>query len=100
MPVSFEVVLKKGNDGSILVYGNYKSGTAPLYVERVTVSEMDSTGNVVFNSVHHPNLYLDPSPGSYLLVCKQPCGTNIKAGQAKIYYSLIDKIGESPKTPL
>jgi hypothetical protein len=100
MQTVFEVTIRKGDDGSINVFGLYKSGTLPLFIERVNLSEMDSAGSVVCNSCVHVRMSLDPVTGSYLLMSKPLSGANVVAAQAKACYLEIDKSAQSPKTAL
>ena len=91
----FQILMSKSSSGDILVIGNYRSGNEPVFVERVVIEEMDSSGDAVFGSSHHVHRSIDPRPGGYLLVSKRPSGSRIKSARAKAYYIEIEEIAES-----
>ncbi len=93
--VNFKISLTKSAQGDILVNGNYVSGNEPVYVERVNVVELDSTGNAIGATTYRLNMSIDPTPGNYLLVSQTPTGTNVKGARATAYYIGIDKTAQS-----
>lgn len=100
MATTFQMSVSKGPQGEILAYGNYVSGTEPILVERVIIQEFDTQGNAVGGFVYRLNQSIDPTPGSYLLVSKNPSGTNVKAAQASACYIEVKGLAKSPKVPL
>jgi len=96
----FRVSLSKGPQGELLVFGNYLSGSEPVFVERVIVEELNAAGNTVMGSVFHLNRSIDPGQGSYLLVSKSPSGANVTAARASAYYLEIKQIARSDKLNL
>lgn len=91
----FEVSCSKGANGEIRVYGNYKEGNEPVFVERVVIEELDSKGKTIGFSSHHLRRSIDPGPGNYFLVGKMPFGSNVKAARAVAYYIEIEETATS-----
>jgi hypothetical protein len=97
---NFQMSVSKGSQGEILAYGNYVSGTEPIFVERVIIQELDAQGNTVGGFVYRLNQSLDPTPGSVLLASKIPSGSNVKAAQASACYVEVKGLARSPKFTL
>ncbi len=100
MPSNFQVFLSKGPQGEILAYGNYVSGTDPIFVERLNIQELDVQGNTIGAFTYHLNRSIDPGPGSYLLVSKSPSGANVKGARASAYYIDIKGLAQSNRLVL
>ncbi len=84
----FKLSLGKSPQNEVLVYGNYESGDEPIFIERVTVEELDDQENTIGVYSHHINRTIGPGQGSYLLV-SQPI--NGKASRASARYIEIEE---------
>jgi hypothetical protein len=91
----FEISCGKGSSGEIRVYGNYKAGTEPVFVERVIIEELDNKGNTIGYFAYHVHRSLDPVQGNYFLVGKMPSGKNVKAARAVAHYIEIEETATS-----
>lgn len=77
--------------GNVMVNGSYVSGTNPVFLERIVVEQLDSSGNVVGVSTHRLNQSMDPVPGSNTLVAVTPSGSNVRGMRATAHYLEVDK---------
>ena len=91
----FEVNCTRGPQGEIVVNGRYVSGTEPVYVERVVLEELDSTGNAIGSSTHNVRQHIDPTPGASMLFATMPSGSNVKGARATACFILIDRVHKS-----
>ena len=95
--VKYQTSCSKGSQGEILVNGLYVSGTEPVYVERVVVEELNSSGNPIGSFTFQIGLHVDPVvQSSQLLASIMPSGTNVKGARATACYIEIDKVAKSP----
>jgi hypothetical protein len=81
--------------GSVMVNGNYVTGTNPVFLERVVVEELDAQGGVIGTSVRRLNMSMDPVPGATLLFSVTPSGSNVRGMRATAHFLEVDKLERS-----
>jgi hypothetical protein len=95
--VKYTTSCSKGMQGEILVNGMYVTGTEPVYIERVILEELDSSGNTMGSWTFFIDRHVDPVvQSSQMLVSKMPSGSNVKGARATACYIEIDKAAKSP----